>query len=544
MKPKLSASLRSRVAADISAGCVVGVVALPLCVAFAIASGVSPERGIFTGVIAGILIAIFSGCKVQIGGPSGPFVVIALGIVTQYGLDALAIATFMAGVILLLMSRFGFGSLIKFIPYPVTTGFTAGVAILLITTQLGDLLGLSGTGVSSTIVGRWLDYAAAIDSANVFAIGIAAGTVLFHVTAVKPLGRIPGSLIALVLATLAVQIFELPVETIGSRFKELSSAIPAPFFPQLSWDTVRLMVSPAIAIALLVAMESLLAAVVADGMTGDTHDPNRVLAAQGIANIGSALFGCLPATAAIARTASNVQNGATTAVSGVTHSLLLLFSLLFFGRWAALIPLSCLAGILVVVAYYLFDWRSLAAQLRSPKQDVIVLLTTLGLTLFVDLATGIQIGIVLAGALFIQRMATVTNVNVLTRQLERDSASPRDSGSLEIPKGVEVYEINGPFFFGAVYRLKEALQVVRKRPLVRIIRMEKVNAMDATGLHALEELWLLSRKQHTALLISEIHAQPFIALQKSGLLDKFGEANVLADFDDALKRAREVVSAG
>ncbi len=532
---------KSVFAADVTAGLIVGIVALPLCIAFAIASGVTPERGVFTGVIAGTLIALFSGSKVQIGGPSGPFVIIALGILTQYGLDALMIATFMAGVILLLMSRIGFGTLIKYIPYPVTTGFTSGVGILLITSQFGDLLGLTNVAAGLTIFEKWIGYFSSLGSTNVYAVAVAAGTIILHVTTLKPLGRIPGSLIALVLATVTVKVLALPVETIGSRFQELASGLPAPRLPHLSLETVRLMVSPAIAIALLAAMESLLAAVVADGMTGGSHNPNRVLAAQGLANIGSALFGCLPATAAIARTATNVRNGATTALSGVTHSLLLLFCLLFFGKWAALIPLPCLAGILVVVSYHLFDWRSFAAQLKSPTPDIVVLFTTLGITLFVDLATGVQVGITLAGALFIQRMASVTNVNILTRQLERDQSARAGATPTEIPKGVDVYEINGPFFFGAVYRLKEALQLTRKPPRIRIIRMEKVNAMDSTGLHALEEVWLLSRKQNSTFLISEIHAQPFSALLKSGLLEKFGEENVLREFEDALARARSIL---
>jgi SulP family sulfate permease len=291
-------------------------------------------------------------------------------------------------------------------------------------------------------------------------------------------------------------------------------------------------------------MEALLSAVVADGMSGNVHDPNRVISAHGIANLATAAFGCLPATAAIARTATNVRSGATSALSGLTHSVLLLLILVFLGRWAALIPLSCLAAILVVVAYHLLDWRSLRALLKSPRSDIAVLFTTMGITLFVDLATGIQVGVALAGALFIQRMSDVTDVNVVSKQFLSDrNISWAAPPSGDLPKGIDVYEINGPFFFGAVYKLREALHAVRKAPMVRILRMAKVSAMDSTGLHALEELWALSKKQKTTLIISEIHAQPFIALTKSDLIAKFGEQNVLATYELAIARARELIQA-
>jgi SulP family sulfate permease len=315
-----------------------------------------------------------------------------------------------------------------------------------------------------------------------------------------------------------------------------------PMFPHLSWDVIHDMMQPAMAIALLAAIEALLSAVVADGMTGETHDPNKVLVAQGLANIGSSFFGGLPAVAAIARTATNVRNGGRTPVAGITHAVLLLLILLFFGRWASRIPLSCLAAILGVVAYNLLDWRAIAALMKNPKSDVAVLLTTLGLTIFIDLTTGVIVGMALAGALFIKRMAAVTDVAVVTRAMALGDDAPGDSAILmaTLPRGVEIYEINGPFFFGAVYKLREALAGAKKKPRVRMIRMSKVNVMDSTGLHALEEVWGLCRQEGSAFLISEIHAQPFTALLKSGLLEKFGEANVLASFDEAVARATEL----
>ena len=534
---------RHAFSSDLTAGLIVGVVALPLCIAFAIASGVTPEKGIMTGVIAGLLVALLSGSPVQIAGPSGPFVVIAFGIVENFGLDGLMIATLAAGLALLLMSRAGLGTLIKFIPYPVIAGFTSGVAILLITTEFKDLLGLHVGHLPESLINKWLVYADALSSANLYALAVAGITVLLMMLQPRLLRRVPGSLTALLLTTAIVQLLGWPVETIGGRFGEIRSAISAPAFPHLSVELVRAMFNPATAIALLVAIEALLAAVVADGMTGQMHKPNRVLAAQGFANIGTALFGALPATAAIARTATNVRNGARTPVAGIVHSLTLLLVLLVFGKWAGLIPLACLAAILTVVAWQMFEWRSFRALTsRSPKSDAAVLLSTLGVTILVDLPTGVLVGMALAAVMFIKRMSAVTDVSLLNRELSGTRAVSNPALRLALPSGVDVYEINGPFFFGAVYKLKEALHVVRKPPQVLMIRMSNVNAMDSTGLHALEEIHRDSRKRGTTLLISEIHAQPFVALMKSGLLEVIGAENVLAGFDEALARARAIVS--
>ena len=524
---------------DLTAGFIVGIVALPLCIAFAIASGLTPEKGIMTGVIAGFIVALLSGSPVQIAGPSGPFVVIAFGIVDRFGLDGLIIATFTAGVALLIMSRAGLGTLIKFIPYPVIAGFTSGVAILLITTEFKDLLGIFTGHLPESIIDKWGVYLDALWTANGYAIAIAAITILFMTLQPKLTRRIPGSLTALIVTTIIVHIFGWPVETIGSRFGEIQSMFPMPAIPEMSIETIRAMFNPATAIALLVAIEALLSAVVADGMTGYMHRPNRVLSAQGFANIGTALFGCLPATAAIARTATNVRNGGRTPVAGLIHSLTLLLILLVFGRWAGLIPLACLAAILVVVAINMFEWRSFVAlSWRSPKSDAAVLLATLGMTVLVDLETGVLVGMALAAAMFIKRMAAVTDIAVVTRE---PGGATAVTSALAIPRGVDIYEINGPFFFGAVYKLKEALHVVSKPPKVLMIRMSKVSAMDSTGLHALEEVHRDAKKQGTTLIISEIHAQPFVALMKSGLLDVIGQENVQSAYEDSIRRAEEII---
>jgi len=526
---------------DLSAGFIVAIVALPLCIAFAIASGLEPEKGIITGIVASLIVAIFSGSHVQIAGPSGPFVVIAFGVMQQAGLNGLIIATFTAGVMLIIMGRAGLGSLIRFIAYPVIAGFTAGVAILLFTTEFGDMLGLHTAASGGSLIAKWQSYFAALGTVNPWAVIVTAGCVLVIMIRVKWLKRVPQSFVALILATVAVQVFNLPVDTIGSRFANISAGLPSPVFPQLSFEIVREMIQPAMAIALLAAIESLLSAVVADGMTGTTHNPNNVLVAQGLANIGSSFFGGLPACAALARTATNVRNGGRTFVSGLVHALVLALIALALGEWASLIPLASLGAILFVVAFNLFNWPALSALFKNPRSDIAVLLATLGITVLVDLSTGVLVGMALAAVLFIQRMAAATDVNVVTREFRREAAPATQAATITVPRGVEVYEINGPFFFGAVYKLREAISLPSKKPRVRLIRMSKVNVMDSTGLHALEEVYHICRKEGSTLVISEIHAQPFTALMKSGLLDIFGEANVTASFEDAISRAEQIV---
>ncbi len=546
LKPKIFTTLQNYTAqqfrSDATAGFIVGIVALPLCIAFAIASGLTPERGLVTGVVAGLLISLLGGSRVQIGGPAGAFIVIVAGIVEQYGVSGLITATLMAGIILVAMGLAGLGSVIKFIPQPVITGFTSGIAVIIFASQIPDFLGLTLPDLATDFMERWARVLPELRFFNPYALSIAAGTILIMINWPKISHRIPGPLVALIASTVAVQLFQLPVETIGERFGALPSALPEPVLPALSYEVIRSLVQPAFAIAMLGAIESLLSAVVADGMIGARHRSNMELVAQGVANFFSAIFGGMPATGAIARTATNVRNGGRTPIAGIVHALTLLLITLFFARWASLIPLACLAGILVLVAYNMFEWHSFAAILKSPRGDMAVLLATFGLTILVDLVVAIEVGMVMAAFLFMKHMSEVTNVQVLKREFSEDEEAETVDGAVAIPAGVEVYEINGPFFFGAVYKFKEAMSVVEKAPPVRILRMERVSALDSSGLSALEEVWHDCRKHGSTFLISEIHAQPFIALEKSGLLKQFGEQNVLANYDDALSRAREILA--
>src|SRR5690242_14888455 len=454
--PKLVTELptydRSQFQRDVMAGIVVGIVALPLCIAFAIASGVTPDRGLWTGIVAGFLISALGGSKVQIGGPTGAFVVIVYGIVQKYGVDGLTVATLMAGVLLVIMGLARLGTIIKFIPHPVITGFTSGIAVIIFSSQVKDLLGLRMGAVPADFLAKWGEFIKHAGSFSPAAAGTAALTLAIIVLWPKVNRRIPGSFVALIAVTLPASLLHLPVETIGTRFGGLS-AVPHPQIPHLTFTEITGLAAPASTIAALAAIESLLSAVVADGMIGGHHRSNMELVAQGVANIASPLFGGIPATGAIARTATNIKNGGRTPIAGMTHAMTLLLVTLFFGRWAGLIPMATLAAILVVVAYHMSEWRTFAAELRSPKSDVAVLLTTFSLTVLVDLTVAIAVGMVLAAFLFIRRMASVTNVSAVTSELEDDvdDDSYAASGSVSqrrIPDGVEIYEINGPFFFG------------------------------------------------------------------------------------------------
>ena len=546
LTPKLFTTLRTynrkQFGADLIAGLIVGVVALPLAIAFAIASGVTPERGLFTAIVAGFLISALGGSSVQIGGPTGAFVVIVAGIVAKYGVDGLLAATLMAGGILILFGLFRLGTVIKFIPYPVVVGFTSGIAVVIASSEVRDFLGLRMESVPADFLARWRAFALAAPTINPWAVGVAVVSLAIIIWWPRVSRRIPGPFVALIVVTVAVNVFAIPVETIGSRFGALHAGLPTPALPRLSGSEVKILIGPAFTIALLGAVESLLSAVVADGMIGGRHRSNVELVAQGIANIASPIFGGIPATGAIARTATNIKNGGRTPVAGMVHALTLLLITLFVGRWAAVIPLAVLAAILMVVAYHMSEWRTFRSVLSAPRSDVLVLLATFLLTVLVDLTVAIQVGMVLAAFLFMKRMAEVTNVTAVTREL----AEPADTGAdqsgavyrREIPRGVEVYEINGPFFFGAAESFKNALGQVAGRPRVLIIRMRNVPAMDATGLSAFKDLVRSSRKQGTVVLLTEIHAQPLAALSRSDLLDELGDDNVLGTLDEGLARAR------
>ncbi|HYU88938.1 MAG TPA: sulfate permease [Gemmatimonadales bacterium] len=544
--PKLVTTLqgyrRDQFVTDLSAGIIVGIVALPLAIAFAIASGVSPERGLFTAIIAGFLISALGGSRVQIGGPTGAFVVIVYAIVQRHGVEGLAMATLMAGVILVGFGLARLGGAIKFIPYPVTIGFTSGIALIILSGEVKDFLGLEGP-VPAEFLARWRTVAAHFGSLNPWAVAVSLVTLAIIVFWPRLNRRIPSPFVALIATTAAVQLLHLPVDTIGSRFGVINAALPAPSLPAVTFHQMPGLMGAAFTIALLGAVESLLSAVVADGMIGGRHRSNMELVAQGVANIASPLFGGIPATGAIARTATNVRNGGRTPIAGIVHAVTLLLITLFFGRWAGLIPMATLAGILVVVAYSMSEWRTFLAEFRAPKSDVAVLLTTFLLTVLWDLTVAIEVGMVLAAFLFMRRMAEVTNISVLTHELQ----DPKDDFENDpnavrrrvVPPGVEVYEITGPFFFGAAETFKERLGRIAVRPKVLILRMRHVPAIDSTGLHALRDLVRRSRRDGSLVLLSDVHAQPVVALERAGLYDELGENNIHGNIDDALNRARE-----
>lgn len=547
LTPKLFTTLRDyskkQFTSDLTAGVIVGIVALPLAIAFAIASGVTPDKGLITAVVAGFIISFLGGSRVQIGGPTGAFIIIVYGIIQQYGTNGLIIATIMAGVILVIMGFARFGSIIKFIPHPVIVGFTSGIALIIFSTQIKDFFGLNIAELPSEFFEKWVVYSQNIFSLNYWAFFIGAISLVTILIFPRITHRIPGSIIAIIISTLLVQLFHLPVDTIGSRFGEIPSSLPTPTFPQIDFETIRNLISPATTIALLAAIESLLSAVVADGMIGGRHRSNMELIAQGAANIVTPLFGGIPATGAIARTATNIKNGGRTPVAGITHAIVLLLIMLFFGRWAGLIPMPTLAAILIVVAYNMSEWRSFAEIFKYPKSDIAVLLTTFGLTVIFDLTIAIQIGMILAVLLFIRRMAMVTNVGIITREL-KDEEEVTDVNSIQnkkVPDGVEVFEITGPFFFGAVSKFRDTVRIVENPPKIIIIRMRDVPAIDSTGIHALEQLLKETKRHGTHLVLSGVHTQPLMALGQAEFIEKIGEANIHGNIDDALDRAREIL---
>lgn len=523
---------RDQLTRDVTAGVIVGIVALPLAIAFAIASGVTPDRGLWTAIVAGFIISALGGSRVQIGGPTGAFVVIVYGIVQQYGIDGLIVATLMAGAMLVLFGLAKFGAAIKFIPRPVVTGFTSGIAVIIVTSQVKDFIGLE----MGTVPAEFLEKLRAFAEASAFnpaALGVALFSLAIIVAWPRVSHRIPGPFVALIAATILVQVMDLPVETIGSRFGAISASIPRPQIPNLSIDQVFALIGPAFTIAVLGAVESLLSAVVADGMIGGRHRSNMELVAQGIANMVTPLFGGIPATGAIARTATNVRNGGRTPVAGIVHALTLLVITLGAGKWAALIPMPVLAAILVVVAYHMSEWRAFRAELRAPRSDVIVLLTTFSLTVLVDLTVAIEVGMVLAAFLFVRRMAQVTSIREISREIEDEEEQPADDAfARALPPGVVLYEVSGPFFFGAAETFKDTFARIGQKPRVLIIRMRNVPALDSTAMHALGEVIRRSQGDGTRVILAEVQPQPRAALRAAGLADLLGAAN-LADTVDA-----------
>jgi SulP family sulfate permease len=519
--------------ADLGAGIVVGLVALPLAMAFAIASGLPPERGLYTAIVAGFLISALGGSRVQIGGPTGAFVVIVAGIVAVHGYDGLVVATVMAGVLLILMGLFRLGTLVKFIPYPVTTGFTAGIAVVIFSSQMKDFFGLQMDSVPADFVDKWRAYAHAFPTFNSWAIVIAASTTAFIALWPKRWRKVPAPIVALVAATAVAMIFHLPVETIGSRFGGIPSRLPSPSWPDFSWTQMKALFPSAITVALLGAIESLLSAVVADGMIGGHHKSNMELVAQGISNLVSPVFGGMPATGAIARTATNVKNGGRTPIAGITHAAVLLIILFTAGPLAAHIPLAALTGILVMVSYHMSEWHSIRFLMTGPASDKVVLATTFLLTVFVDLTVAVQVGMVLSAFLFIKSMAELTQVKALTSEVANGEGEdgPR---KLSIPPGVEIFSIRGAFFFAAVHKLMEVDRILAKKPVVLILDMTDVLHVDASGLRVLAQIHNECKSRGIRFVLAGVHAQPHIIMDKANLMGTIGQENLKETLSAAL----------
>ena len=552
-KPRLLSCLRNynrkTFIADIMAGIIVGIVALPLAIAFGIASGVTPEKGIITAIVAGFIISILGGSKVQIGGPTGAFIIIIYGIIQQYGFEGLTIATIMAGIFLILFGFLHLGTIIKYIPYPIVVGFTSGIAVTIFTTQVKDLFGLDIANVPSDFIEKWQCYVANFSSADAWTSLIGILSVAVIVLSPKINKKIPGSLTAIILMTILALMLKqyagvTTIETIGDRFA-ISNSLPEAEVPELTWGTIKSLVMPALTIAILGAIESLLSAAVADGVIGDHHNSNTELIAQGVANLASPIFGGIPATGAIARTMTNINNGGRTPIAGIVHAVILLLIFLFLMPLAKYIPTACLAGVLVVVSYGMSGWRSFFALMKNPKSDVTVLLITFFLTIIFDLTIAIEVGLIIACLLFMRRMSETTDVRVISDEINPDEEySDMKLGNLEhltIPEGVEVYEINGPYFFGVGNRFEEIMATMGDRPAVRIIRMRKVPFVDSTGIHNLTNLCLMSQKEGIQIILSGVTEKVNSQLTKAGFCELVGNENICSHIDLALKRANEIV---
>jgi SulP family sulfate permease len=527
LKPKLFSVIKGytkqNLIDDVTAGIIVAIIALPLSIALGIASGVTPEKGLITAIIAGFLISFFGGSRVQIGGPTGAFMVIVYGIVVEHGVDGLIIATIMAGIILIIFGLINIGSVIKFIPYPITTGFTAGIAVTIFSSQVNDFLGLNVEALPVEFLEKWHIYFENMYRIDGRTVGIGVIALLIIVLWPKVTKKIPGALIAIIVTATLVQMFSLDVSTIGSKFGEISGKLPTLQVPRFSLEIMRVLIAPAFTIAILGAIESLLSAVVSDAMIGSKHRSNMELIAQGMANIGSGLFGGIPATGAIARTVANIKNGGRTPIAGMVHAVTLLLIMLLFMPLAKLIPLSTLAAILMVVAYNMSEWRDFIGLFKAPKSDILVLVITFAITVIFDLVLAIQIGIVLAAFLFMKRMADVTNVSV--NQLDASEENEEEynrmgHGVLEQSDQkmgrVQIYDINGPFFFGAVDKFLDTLRHINADIDVLIIRMYNVPAMDATALHALKRLVRLCEQMEIKMLIEGANEQPKKLIEKAG----------------------------
>ena len=544
-QPKLIQCLKtynkSKFTADLMAGIIVGIVALPLAIAFGIASGVSPEKGIITAIVAGLAISLFGGSRVQIGGPTGAFIIIIYGIIQQYGFEGLAIATVMAGLFLILLGLFKLGTIIRYIPYPIIVGFTSGIALTIFTTQIKDLLGLQIEGtVPADFISKWgvyFQHFATIQPATA-AIGIVSVLIIAAMPLISK--KIPGSLVAIILMTIAGIVmknhFGIHVDTIGDRFS-ISPTVPEAVIPDITWESIKGLVSPAITIAILGAIESLLSATVADGVIGHRHNSNQELLGQGIANIVSPIFGGIPATGAIARTMANINNGGKTPVAGIIHAVVLMLIYFFLMPYASYIPMACLAGVLVMVSYNMSGWRSIMQMMRNPKSDVIVLALTFVLTVIFDLTIAIEVGIILACFLCMRRMAETTQVSVLTEEIDPNEDSEFNHLNLEhlnIPDRVEVYEIDGPYFFGVASKFDDIMSRMKDKPRVRIIRMRKVPFIDSTGIHNLTNLIEQSHRSGISVVLSGVNPSVRAVLEKNRFPEYIGDHNICSNINEAL----------
>ena len=532
-QPKLFSTLKNgydkqTLVQDLLAGVIVGIVALPLAIAFGIASGATPEAGILTAIVAGFIISFFGGSKVQIGGPTGAFIVIVYGIIQDYGMSGLCIATFMAGAFLILMGVLHLGTIIKYIPYPIVVGFTSGIALTIFATQIKDLFGLQIESVPAGFLDKWAVYFQHFDTVSWWSLLIGIGSILVIVFTPKVSRKIPGSLVAIILMTIVCLILRgvgvEGIETIGDRFS-ISTELPQAEVPKINWDSIRRLAQPAMVIAMLGAIESLLSAAVADGVIGDRHDSNQELVAQGIANMVSPLIGGIPATGAIARTMTNINNGGRTPVAGIAHAVVLALIYLFLMPLVKFIPMACLAGILVVVSYNMSEWRSFKAILKNPKSDIIVLLVTFFLTVIFDLTVAIEVGVLIACLLCMKRMAETTNVSVLSDEIDpiADSDVQGNLDHLIIPEGVKVYEINGPYFFGIGNKFEEMMGDMGGRAKVRIIRMRKVPFIDSTGVHNLSNMCRMCSQMGVKVVLSGVNPQVMKVIEDAGMDDIVGK---------------------
>lgn len=546
-QPKLLATLKNyskeKFMTDLMAGIIVGIVALPLAIAFGIASGVSPEKGLITAIIGGFLVSFLGGTNVQIGGPTGAFIVIVYGIIQNFGIEGLAIATVIAGIILLVMGALKLGTVIKFIPYPIVVGFTSGIALTIFTTQMKDLFGLTMDKVPADFISKWIAYFGAAHTANFWAFGVGLLSILLIVLTPKMTKKIPGSLVAIVVMTIVAYLLRnyagiTAIETIGDRFT-IDATLPQPEPIRFDMNMINLLLPSAFTIAILGAIESLLSATVADGVTGDKHNSNTELIAQGAANVIVPLFGGIPVTGAIARTMTNINNGGRTPVAGIIHAVVLLLILLFLGPLTKHIPMACLAGVLIIVSYNMSEWRTFRSLMKNPKSDVSVLLVTFFLTVIFDLTIAIEIGLLIAMLFFMRRVAETTHVSVTTDEIDLSDEGEihHDEEVLQLEKGIEVYEIDGPFFFGVANKFDSVMKNMGDKPKIRIIRMRKVSFIDSTGLHNLESLWRLSQAEHIHMILSGVNEQVHGVLTKSGFDQKIGAENICSNINEAVAKA-------